>query len=418
MSSGRSVQALVLVRRAASLKGIRDDEAGKFLAQLVSENGGVGATEKLLDWGHTTLQKLMRTPGRVPHKEQLEDLARVSGKRIEEIRRIFGPRKPAGPAVHRTPEVLAAVRERFPKDRLRIAVVNRIEQEHTNVDAYARAAGVGELSLHWWLIGKHQNLAEPSLRAILEHEGIRKSTQWIKAHSAQASRHRHIMRLHRKLRRRKHIRRSPRHREAIAEGKQKQWADPTWRTAKGEAVIEKMQVGRRSAWADEEKSLASLIRLAVGKYRSQHRTADPADALRVLCRIMLQHRRRVPSSSLKFEDLPEKIEKEMGAPLHTLLHATGRRYSAQNIATIIRVLADSPPQKWRVASTYLYGDNHSAEAVRRWWQYTAETLMKCGSTVKHQHPTLLETIAMSVLRDAAKVRAVLHRAEGRPPQRH
>lgn len=342
-----------------SLKEAREDAAGRMLAQLVTETGGVEQLASRLRCHRTTLQLLMRTPGRIPHGALVQRLAEVSGKTPEEMLGIFGVRSHA-----RTDAIIAIVRDRFPRDRARLTIVDRLEREHSTVRAYARSVGVHENSLYEWLPGKHKFLPEASLRAIAKHEQLTLRSVGIPRQTAKAARQRNAALGRKKLLRRKHQTKSDHMRAALSASKKQQWADPDWHETKGAAVLDKMHAGRRNFKASEKRYLTGLVRQYANhaNHRRRSRAVKPVDVLLVLARVLRVYRRQFPHSAVTIETVATQAASLLGEPLHNYLQIGGRPYPVKDVAALVRLAASVPKPDpfWKSASQHLYDDDTRA----------------------------------------------------------
>jgi|GEM_PF-3659316 len=421
-----------------SLQGIRQDEAGPFLQDLVIENGGIEETVKRLrkgskvKWHRTTLQLLMRTKGRIPRTEQTKDLARVARKpgelisqALERVNSAFGLRTD-----RRTAVIIATAREKFPCNPVRIAVADRIEREHKTVRAYAAVVGVPEESLRLWLLGKHKGLAEPVLRAIIRYEDLHPSKKWVDSHTSTASRQRLLARHRKNWKGKTH---SDDMRDALSESREQMWKrggkwrrGSPWTDKTGQRVIRAMLNGWNQTRAHEEEYvvvrkgkeihkggyLAYVIRKAVGHFNWSRETAtsdvQPSDVLRVLCRILEEHRRQFPETKIRFEDLPQKAQHILGKSMHTALSVNGRPFDVKAAWTLLEVALDNDQSRpfLETTSLRLYDTKDRIASAKMQW-----------SRIKNLPFDMLLRLANLVSRDrvdSSALKRVLERGAGRP----
>jgi transcriptional regulator with XRE-family HTH domain len=314
---------------------------------LAGKVGGIGTFARLLGCNRMTLQLLMRIPGRIPRAKIMQKLAEVSGESIGFVRSVFGIR--TNP---RTAAVIAAVRERFPRDRGRLAVVKRIENEHWTVSDYARAAGIGGETLRRWLRGERAYPAKRSLLRIAQYEDLTQRDVGIPRYTREAVLRKILAGARKKLLRRKHLHRSDHMRQALSQSVKNRWASPSWRQAKGNKILLAWQAGHPRRRTDEDSYLKYLVRLWAAHFRRFHRSAKP-------------------KSSLTLQELPAKVQTILGVPLHAHIRVNGRPYDVQEIATLIQLFAETPHPKrfWEEASQRLYNDRDRAEVTRERWTY-------------------------------------------------
>jgi len=402
-------------RLLRSLDGIRDDPVGAFLRDLVIAHGGMDVLAQRLDCHRTDLQLLMRTPGRIPYAPLMRRLAEASERSLKDVSGIFGRRTDP-----RTAEIIAVVREKFSHDRVRLAVADRIERECGTVRAYAAAVDLDEDTVRVWLLGKHDYLEEPILRAIAVHEKL--PPRLVATTLRKAKRHwgKSLTKARKKLFRRKRHHRSDHMQQALSESKTTQWADPEWRQGKGENVIRTMHDGRLRAWADEERYLAHLMKREIGHFRSRYQSADSTDVLWVLCRILRVYRQRFPASSLVFEALLERVQAIMGKSVHALLRARGHPHDVSGIAGMVRLFDKTPRPDpfWPEASMLLYGTRDRADGAGEWWDRVEKSVSEwIDRRTAHPPVNLMHRLFEAILGrmiDRGQMRDMLRIPPGRP----
>jgi len=379
--------------------------------------GGIGRLAELLGRSRVWLQRLMRS-GLVPTTEEYKGLAWVSGKTTKEVQHIFG-----GPRIgDQTKVFLAKVRARFSNDVARIAVADLITHEYGSLSAFVAAAdgGLHREPLRRWLIGESKYLARKARAAI---ERLAHLPRRIVAHlSRQAEkgyRTRALAR-ERKLRRRK----GPRHkwpedkRQKISENKKALWARKGWRQEKGVRVVDAMLDGLRIFQKDEEKYLTSVIRRVIGQFqwaggrrrRKYPRAATQNDIPSVLCRIWSTHHLQFHGSSPRIEDLPQKVEETMGAPLHSVLRANGRPFNVKEVCALLELaLANGRSKPFlQEASLRLYGTDDRIERIAKLWSRIKAIPIPFDTLLRLASAALGRAVAPSQLQD------VLERPAGRP----
>ncbi len=359
-------------RLLLSLHGVRGDDAGKFLSELVVTAGGLDLLADQLECHRTGLQLLMRKEGRIPYVPIMAKLAEVSGRTPDEIRAIFGPR-----AEPRTNEIINTVKARFPLgrkfSRARRAVVDTMERERLTVRAYAAAVDVSEESLRLWLLGEHQSLEPEARRAITKHEhlpleGVRAAKE-VRAKVLAFGRRKFFRGKRSSPQWKQKHKKSELMKHKLSHSKKALWAKDVWREATGNRVLVNLQNKRRVALADEKKYLAFLTRQAVGHFKKFHPSADPVEVLALLARVLLSHRRKFPDSTLTFEVLEKRVQTILGKPLHTIMRINGRPMAGQNIVTLLRMFAETPQPVpfWVEVSQRLYRTRDSAQAAQELW---------------------------------------------------
>lgn len=108
---------------------------------------------------------------------------------------------------------------------------------------------------------------------------------------------------------------------------------------------------------------------------------------------------------------PQPVDGARGHGLDIEPHNGGHRvrlYDVKTIATIIRVLAEDPPEVCDMASTRLYGHDRNSETVRQFWHQQRTDL----------GPTLRDRGVMAVLGNRQLVQIVLTRSAGRRGRQH
>jgi hypothetical protein len=285
---------------------------------------------------------------RMPAKEAAAALG-VSAEAVRTRRHKLGitrpyrrakPRQPfQGRRTHcHTEDLVSYVHAHFPDDRLRMVVADLLKRYET-LTALVQAMGdvvrrrrgqsvhhrLSPGTIRMWLRGQTQYLDEHSLAIVekfaREHANLPPNV----VTDLLIRRKKHLDKVltegRRKLNRRNRApkwRLSVDQRQADSKRKKAQWADEGWRLKNGTRVIRAMLDGRRAAFLDEEIYLAYLIRMEVNRFKhwseKSRRMMTLADVFDVLCRIANGHRRRFPNSSLKFEDLPEKVEWVFDSP--------------------------------------------------------------------------------------------------------
>lgn len=333
---------------------LRNDRAGKFLWELVVRAGGAERLAGEIGCSRVGLHNLMTTAGRVPYARLISALAAASGRSQEEVRALFGPRTD-----HRTKRAIVDVRARFPGDRLRLLIANRVE-DSGSISVYALKLGVDPERLRQWLIGENRNLGEDALRQIAVHENLSLREVGIPGRTANDSRRATMLHHQRKWRRgdvhSEHMKR------ALASSVRARWADSSWRAQTGARTISAMQDGRRRLFRHDGRYVDLLLSRETGHFRRFHPGGhEPHHALGIACRVLRMHRERFPMAS---GGLPE-----MANRIHRALRLRGRPLDVDQICKFLEVFDHRPKPRpfWPAAAKYIYGNAGMAEQARKRW---------------------------------------------------